>query len=433
MPIVTLAIKDLRLLSRDPANCFFTFVFPLLLAVFFGFIFGGGGEGGSGTIDVAIVDLANSKSSKVFADDLSKDSALSVRSAASEADGEALVRAGKVQACIVIPADFDTGLANVFAGQGISLTAIIDPARSASAGLLTGKLNEYGFRQLAQVFSDPGAMDTSLSTARETIQKNPDISLPQKLLFGAMFDSVKALTNTFPEPSPSTDDAPNTTNPSAPGWSPISVTTRELQIDRRGPRSSFEISFPQGVVWGLLGCVMTFGPSLAEERSRGTLMRLTTAPISRGQILAGKALACFTSCLLVQGMLVAFAILVFRARFNDSVMTLVAMVACGVGFTGIMMLMAGLARTEGAAQGYGRAIVLILAMIGGGTIPVFFMPAIMKTLSGVSPFKWAVDAIEGGMWRGFTPSQMALPVGVLLGVGLLGFLVGTSAMRWSER
>ncbi len=41
--------------------------------------------------------------------------------------------------------------------------------------------------------------------------------------------------------------------------------------------TSFEISFPQSLAWGLMGCVMAFGASLASERVRGTLTRLQLA------------------------------------------------------------------------------------------------------------------------------------------------------------
>ena len=38
---VFLALKDLRLLMRDRAAAFFTFVFPLAIALFFGYVFSG--------------------------------------------------------------------------------------------------------------------------------------------------------------------------------------------------------------------------------------------------------------------------------------------------------------------------------------------------------------------------------------------------------
>ena len=38
--VLALALKDLRLLARDRAAAFFTFAFPLAIALFFGYVFG---------------------------------------------------------------------------------------------------------------------------------------------------------------------------------------------------------------------------------------------------------------------------------------------------------------------------------------------------------------------------------------------------------
>ena len=67
-----------------------------------------------------------------------------------------------------------------------------------------------------------------------------------------------------------------------------------------------------------------------------------------------------------------------------------------------MMLISTLGRTEQSASGAGWAILLVMAMLGGGMVPLFVMPAWMATASNVSPVKWAILALEGALWRGFT-------------------------------
>ena len=47
--------------------------------------------------------------------------------------------------------------------------------------------------------------------------------------------------------------------------------------------------------------------------------------------------------------------------------------------------------------------------------------------------KWGVLAVEGAIWRGFSPQEMALPVGILLAAGVVGFAVGARALSGSER
>ncbi len=436
-PIVAMAMKDLRLLLRDRGNAFFTFIFPILFAIFFGIVFSGG-SGGS-AMNVAVVDEDGTDRSARFASDLEASDGLRVTKASSGDDakapaiplsrsvGEALVRKGKVVACIVIPKGFGAASGNVFAGQPIRVEAMMDPSRNAEAGLLTGKLNEVAFMQLGKSFNDPAQMESMVATARESINRSAEISGPRKLLFNAFFSSLTELTG---KQSKVTESGKSSDAGFA--WKPIDVSVTKLTANPNEPRNTYEISFPQGVAWGLMGCVTAFGPSLATERARGTLMRLTTAPITRRQILLGKALACFVTCLAVQTLLLLVAVLFFKVHVRQPGVMAAALLCSSLGFVGIMMLMAGMSRTEGSASGLGRAMVLILAMIGGGTIPLFLLPPFMQTASGVSPFKWAILAFEGAIWRGFTWTDMLLPCGVLMGFAVVGFISGSMFFKWGE-
>lgn len=429
--VFALAMKDLRLLSRDWANAFFTFLFPLLLAMFFGWVFSGmyGDSEGAGKLQVALVNLDGGPASLAFAEDLRADSALEISPAATREAGETMVRKRQVGACVIIPDGFEENAGSIFAGRTLEVEAVVDPTRSAESGLLTGKLNEIAFKQMQRSFSDPAAMRKSFDSARTTLAASPDLSDSQKALFNQMFDSIARTTESF-ETSEGGDAASGMA-----GWRPIAVNVHNLEASSQGPKmptSSYAVSFPQGVVWGLLGCVMAFAVSLVAERSGGTLLRLTTAPITRGAILAGKALACFISCLIVQGLLVLLAVGPFGVPVPDWMLLMLVVLLTSFGFTGLMMLLAGLSRTEGGAQGLGRAVVLILAMIGGGTIPLFLLPRSVQMLTKVSPFTWATISIEGVLWRGFTIQDLLIPGAVLVVFGIGGYVAGVLAMRWSS-
>ena len=73
-------------------------------------------------------------------------------------------------------------------------------------------------------------------------------------------------------------------------WQPLKITKQDVARVSDGPRNPFDITFPQGVIWGLIGCAMSFGISLVTERTHGTLVRLRMAPLTSVQILGGKAL-----------------------------------------------------------------------------------------------------------------------------------------------
>ncbi len=419
-PIWAMAIKDLRHLLRDKGAAFFALVFPLLVAFFFGAIFGGGG--GGGTLRVILVDEDGSPASALFASDIAADAALRVTTVTDRDAAAAVVRRGDAVAAIIIPRGFSDQADQVFAGGSMQVEGVVDPARRAEAGLLTGKLNELAFRQMVRTFGDNEKMSKALDSARISITAATDLTPVQKGLFSVMFDAVGNLAR-----GGATSQADGT-NPLG-SWNPVQVTLSEVTSERAVPTSAYQISFTQGIIWGLMGCVTTFGLSMAFERSRGTLLRLVVSPISMRHVLAGKALACFIACMAVQALLLAVGVLALGIRIDQPAMMLVAAVAAAFGFTGVMMLMAGMSRTEGGGAGMGRALILVLAMIGGGTVPLFVMPQYMQTASKISPFSWATIAMEGAMWRGFSMFEMAVPVGVLLGFGVVGFAAGAWCLR----
>jgi ABC-2 type transport system permease protein len=195
-----------------------------------------------------------------------------------------------------------------------------------------------------------------------------------------------------------------------------------------GPSNSFDITFPQGVIWGLIGCVMTFGISLVVERTHGTLVRLRMAPLTRAQILGGKAIACFASMMLIELMLLGVA-LTLGVRPSSYGILVLAGVSSAVCFVGFMMLVASFGKTEQGASGAASALMMPLAMLGGAMVPQFIMPQWMQTLGMASPFRWALLAIEGGVWRNFSVAEMVLPCGILIAVGVTCFALGTRGLR----
>lgn len=428
-PILAIATKDLRLLLRDRVNAFFTFGFPLFVAILFGFIFGNVGGGGDDALEVAV--WAQGPGAEDFAKALDADDSIKVVSVPTPQAGQELVRKGKVAACLELDKDFDPK--GIFA-DGLQIRGVVDPKRKAEAGLLTGKLNQIAFMQMSKTFGDPKATREMMDRNRKLVmegQAPPTV----KAALNVLFSSVDNLSENIAAQSEKQPEA-GAAGPSGDGfeWTPVKVDLKELSVRKDGPPNSFTVSFPQGVVWGLMGCVMAFATSFVKERVAGTLSRLSAAPISPGAVLAGKALACFVTCVFVQALMIAVAWAPpFNVRVAEPGMLAAAVLASSLGFTGLMALIAGLSRTEGAAEGIGRAVLIVLALIGGGSIPLMFLPPLVRTLSGVSPFKWVTEAWEGALWRGLGIGGMALPLGVLVGMGVAGYLAGAAVLKRQTR
>jgi len=111
----------------------------------------------------------------------------------------------------------------------------------------------------------------------------------------------------------------------------------------------------------------------------------------------------------------------------------IGLVIVSGSFVGFMMLLSVLGKTERAASGIGWGVLMIFAMIGGGMLPLFFMPDWLKALSNISPIKWGILALEGAIWRDFTFQELLQPYLVLAVFGLVTFFIGVRLFRWSEQ
>jgi ABC-2 type transport system permease protein len=414
-PVVALAVKDLRLLLRNRGDLFFVLGWPLLLAVFFGVIFSGPGQGRS-PLAIALVDLDGTPGSRDFGERLAEGAGLSVLRTTTLEDAATLVRQGKRVAYILLPPGFGAAAARPFQGPGPKVEIGVDPSRTAETALLEGLLAQQAAARLQKVLGDPEASRAMVRDSLSALRLAPPGS-PSRA------DTERFLNELgrFLEASPREG--------AGPSFQPLTVESRPVAVERRGPRHSFEFTFPQGILWGIMACAANFGIGLVAERTAGTLLRLEAAPLSRPELLLGKALGCFTAILIVEVLLLAVGVAFFHVRPASPGLVALALLSAAAAFVGIMMLLAALGRTEQAASGAGWAALLVMAMLGGGMVPLFVMPPWMLVASNASPAKWAILGFEGALWRGFSPAEMALPCAILWGVGAACFAAGARAFR----
>lgn len=433
-PTLALAIKDLRLLFRDRVAFFFTFVFPLIVAVFFGYVFAGPKPGdGASELRVLLADLDNTDASRAFARRLDAHNLVAVEPVETENDARAAVLAGRRSAAIILPPGFGDASGGLFVGQAATVRLALDPSRVAEGAMLQGVLMEVAFAAMQNDFQNADAMRTRVDQAREMLDQ---ANLPPHLraAFDALLTSSVGLAEQIERESQGGDDAAPTDDAGVSGWAPVSVETVELRRNRGNrPDNAFEVTFPQAIMWGVLGACFGFATSLVTERTKGTLMRLRVAPMSPLTLLRAKALACFVTMLLVVATLLFVGVAFFDVRAESPALLALAVLSASACFCGIMMLLAVLSRSEAAAGGFGWGVLLILAMLGGGMIPLFAMPGWMQRVSVFSPVSWAIRAMEGAIWRGFTPRQMLAPCALLVGCGVVCFAVGVLGFRRLER
>lgn len=434
--IFSMAIKDLKILLRDRVGAFFVVGFPILMGLFFGLMMGNiGSSSSSSKMKVSVVDLDQTEMSQKFVDSLASNTSVELIAGELEPSKEN-VRKGRHVGLVVLQEGFGETV-GIFFGEPPEIQLGMDPSRGAEAGMLQGYIMQAVGEMAGERFNNPTQFRPALDKAKQQAKDDDSMSfVNRQLLLGFLgtFDSMIDAADLMQPVAESAEGDSTAGTQSGFEFANISQLDIRKQVDPKSQagqvaklRSQWDISFPQAMLWGILGCIAGFSASIAREKAQGTLMRLQVAPISRFEVLAGKAMACFLAVLFVITMMTVLGLLLGMQPGNYGHLLLAAL-SVAVCFVGIMMTLSVVGKTEQAVAGVGWIANMVMAMIGGCMIPVMFMPDIIKRLSILSPVKWAIAAIEGAIWRDFTLLEMLFPCGILLGIGAVGMVLGSAIL-----
>lgn len=424
---IAIAMKDLKLLVRDRAGLFWVIGFPLISAILWGAIFSGGGKGVASKMKIAVVDLDKSKSSEAYIVALEKSDSIAV-SRLGEAEAATLVRQGKVVASLTLKEGYgaDSGFA-MFSGEGSDkMELAVDPARRAEAGMLQGVLMQTQFEGLRDTFSDRTQMREMLSGSLADIEANTTLDPTQRTLLSDMIGGVDKF---FEQADQEVIDSSPIAKKSEPLAIPEKAVARE--DDPNKPKNAFSVTFPSGLMWGVVACVSAFALSLVQEREKGTLLRLRLAPIAPAAVLAGKGFACFAAMVIETILILTIGVIFFKVGIRNGAFLMMGILCSAVCFSGVMMFICGISRSEKVVAGAGWGSMLIFMMFGGGMIPLIAMPPWMLKMADYSPVKWAIYAMEGGVWRQLSAAELAPTWGLLLAAGLITYGIGVYLFKKS--
>jgi ABC-2 type transport system permease protein len=419
--MLAIAIKDLRTFTRQRASLFFTFVWPLCVAILFGVLFGGS-DRPTPRLPIAVVDEDNTAGSRAFADRLvgrdTFDGVMATRAEALDA-----VRKGDRTAAVVLRPGFGEASTRMFYGTPPEVQVYTDPSRQAERGMLEGLLMQQGAERMQAMFSNPVGGRQNVQGALKDLHRGQPGANPALETFLGQLDTFLGSPGAAALGKPDGTVAGAATAGSGT-WEPLRITKEDLQRQRTGPRNGYDVTFPQAILWAVFGCVMAFGTTFASERVRGTLVRLHVSPLSRGQVLAGKSLAALLAICVVECLLLLLGVAAFGVRASSWPLLLAAILCTAAAFVGIILLLASMAHTEQGVGGMAPAVMMPLFLLGGAMVPLMFMPPWMVKLGYLSPVHWAIIALEGAIWRDFGVAEMVVPCAILLAVAAVTFTIG---------
>lgn len=141
-----------------------------------------------------------------------------------------------------------------------------------------------------------------------------------------------------------------------------------------------------GAAMGVMFILFTAGLaafSFIEERQEMTMGRLVLSGRRKWEIIAGKGLATLMVALLQMTVMIGFTCVVLGVDWGGDLPALILLtLVTAYSVAGLGVLVASLARTRKAAELFQALVVQMMALLGGSSVPVYFMPDFMRAASG---------------------------------------------------
>lgn len=420
--LIALVRAEIKLHFSNRRAVLLSIVAPILIAAFFGSLFGGAAKPAG--IAIGVVDRDASPLSQRVVAALQAEASLKT-TVTDEADALAQVRAGKLRAVAILPQGLgeQSGRA-MFGGPKPEIVLHYDPSQASVLAVVRGLLAQTLMQEVSRTTFSPAG----LGEMQKQVRAAAGMPESRRADLERMFSAIDAVQQHEPAAS-----APQSAGLSMP------YTTREVEavqsVANAAPvaYNSYAHSFAGMGVQFILMSGIDLAVGLLLMRRLGLWKRLRAAPLSRAQLLGSRIVASTVISLIVFAVIYAVAIAAFGVRVLGSPVGFVLVLCCFALLTASFgLLVAALGRTPEATRGLAILATLLMVMLGGAWVPAFIFPEWLQTASLAVPTRWAVDALDAMTWRGQGLSEALLPSAVMLGFSAAFAAVAVWRFRWEE-
>ncbi len=376
--------KELLEVVRNRMQLVLMVIMPLLLLVMFGFIYPDTTSMPQ-NMPMALIDMSHSGDSAAFIAQLNDFNNQSVhmdfRTVASADDARDMIARNEIDGAIVIPASFETDVAQ---GRTANVTVLYDNSNP-----------QVG----AQVLAGASGLISGISGTRS-------IAL------------VSQLGNRANE----TVDAQSILQP----YSPVAQGTI--------PGSNyFDFLAPGLLMMIVMMAAMTGIPEgISQEKERGTFDGVLSSPINPVSIIIGKSVA-LTVGGFVQGIIVLLmAVLLFGVHIQGSILLTFGLLFLGVfSFIGLGILFTSLTEDQKTGTMIVNLLMFPMMFVSGIMFPVEQMPWFMQWISAIMPVTYAADAMRKVMILNAGLQDVLPQIAILLVFGAITLAVAIPVFKKS--
>lgn len=405
MRVIDLVIKDLTELVRDWKSALYLIAMPVVFTLFFGAIFSG--SSGDQRLALGLLDqdrggvLSQQLATWLGASGIVRPESLED---VSVADAAQRVADGKLAGVIVIPAGYSDA---VLSGEQPALQLVVD-SYSDSGQTVRAQMQAMLLRLL-------GSVEIARLSADAREQYKAFASEEERMAY--QVEALVLAAQAWQQPPLNIESV-----------SATQASSEESSQVASGYAQSSPGMIIQFAIYGLI----TTGSLLVLERRTGTLQRLLTTPLTRGQVVLGKVLGMFIVVLVQQIVLVAFGQIVFGVDYmREPLALLVVMATLALWAASLGLLIGAVSKSEESVIVWSLLAMFLLSAMGGAWFPLEITGKTFSMIGHLLPTAWAMDAYQNLVLRGLGLASVGVPVIVLLGYTAVFFGLAVWRLRFA--
>lgn len=425
--LLALIRKDLLIFFQDRRAVIMSFIAPILIGSFFGYVFGGQSRSEEmGKVIVIAVDQEQGTVSKQIIAKLRSEPTLEIREAGLNEATE-LIRKGKASVAVVIPADFGRKATQALfrSTDRPAITFLTDPSRQMEAKMIQGMLTGHVMQVVSNEAFSGELGKANLHESLQAINTSTGTLEGDKADLKLFLQSVERYSARTQSPS----------GGSASGGMgvPFKAIEQPVTAQTGVAYNPYAHSFGGMAVQFILFFGIDVGIGMLLDRQRGLWKRFAASPLSKWTLLGGRVLS---ATLIVTSILVVvftFARFVFGVKVQGSLIGFALVcISFGLMTSSYGLLIASIGKTPQGARGLSILATLLMVMLSGAWIPSFLFPKWLQDATKFVPARWAMDGLDAMTWRGSALSEAILPVLILMAFAAVFGTIAAKRFRWQE-
>jgi ABC-2 type transport system permease protein len=426
LAIIRTALLSLR---RDRPALALSFLLPIAFFSIFAVIFGGQ-RNTLPRVGVIVVDEDQSTASRALLRGLQQEGSLRVvlrpdsahkgveLPAYTAQSAEAAVKAGDVSVALVVPKGFGQNPISFAPNQaGPSIQLLSDSSDPIAPQMVAGLLQKTALTALGPAMAEKGSLYFEHYAGGFTPEQHQRIQ--------------ESLTEMRKMESAESSHTPAAGSASSGGMIAVQNHT-VLGENKNKPIVSFYAA-AIGVMF-LLFTASGVAGSLLDEAESGTLDRVLSSRVTMTRLLGGKMAYNVLLAFAQLTLMFLWAWLVFNVDLPHHIPGFVVMgLSTAVAVSAFGILLASICHSRSQLGSLSTLLILMMSAIGGSMFPRYLMPAAVQKVGLFTINAWAIDGFTKVFWRDLPVMDLWPQVAVLLGVGVVLFLVARRiARRWEN-